>query len=65
MSAVLIVAEHCGGALNLSTAKVLSCARALGDAQADVLVLAADAAPVAAAAAGLVGVRRVLTVERP
>jgi electron transfer flavoprotein alpha subunit len=65
MSKVLIVAEHAAGALNLSTAKSLSCARALGDAEVDILVLAADAAPVAAAAAVLAGVRRVLTVERP
>jgi electron transfer flavoprotein alpha subunit len=65
MSAVLIVAEHASGLLNLSTAKTLSCARALGEAEVDVLVLSADAAPVAAAAARLAGVRRVLTVERP
>jgi electron transfer flavoprotein alpha subunit len=58
MSKVLIVAEHAAGALNLSTAKSLSCARALGDAEVDILVLAADAAPVAAAAAVLAGVRQ-------
>jgi electron transfer flavoprotein alpha subunit len=65
MSVVLVVAEHAHGLLNLSTAKTLSCARALGDAQVDIVVLAADAAPVAAVAARLAGVRRVLTVERP
>jgi electron transfer flavoprotein alpha subunit len=65
VSVVLIVAEHAAGVLNPSTAKTLSCARALGDAQVDILVLAAEAAPVAAAAAMLAGVRRVLTLERP
>jgi electron transfer flavoprotein alpha subunit len=65
MSKVLIIAEHAAGLLNPSTARAVSCAHGLGDAQVDILVLAADAAPVAALAAALAGVRRVLTVERP
>jgi len=65
MNVVLVVAEHAEGRLNPSTAKSLRCAHALGDTEVDILVLAADATPVAAAAAALAGVRRVLTVERP
>ena len=62
---VLIVAEHDGGRLNLSTAKCVSCARALSGAEITVLVCAANAAAVAAQAAQLAGVTRVLTVENP
>jgi electron transfer flavoprotein alpha subunit len=65
MIQVLIVAEHAGGRLNQSTAKCVSCALALGECAIDVAVLAEDAAPVAAEAAALKGVRRVLTLERP
>jgi len=62
---VLIVAEHDGAKLNPSTAKCVSCARALADAQITVAVCAADAAAVAAQAAQLAGVSRVLTLENP
>jgi electron transfer flavoprotein alpha subunit len=65
MIQVLIIAEHAGGRLNQSTAKCVSCALALGECAIDVAVLAEDAAPVAAEAAALKGVRRVLTLERP
>jgi electron transfer flavoprotein alpha subunit len=47
-ASVLIVAEHDGGKLNPSTAKCVSCARALAGAQLTVVVCAADAAGVAA-----------------
>ncbi|HEY1873138.1 MAG TPA: FAD-binding protein [Steroidobacteraceae bacterium] len=60
---ILIVAEHEGTKLNPSTAKCVSCARALADAEITVVVLAADAAAVAAEAAQLAGVARVLTIE--
>ena len=60
---ILIVAEHDGTKLNPSTAKCVSCARALADAEITVVVLAADAAAVAAQAAQLAGVARVLTIE--
>ena len=60
---ILIVAEHDGKKLNTSTAKCVRCARALADAELTVAVLAADAAAVAAQAAQLEGVSRVLTVE--
>ena len=60
---ILILAEHDGTKLNPSTAKCVTCARALADAEITVVVLAADAAAVAAQAAQLTGVARVLTVE--
>jgi len=60
---ILIVAEHDGGKLNPSTAKCVSCARARADAEVAVVVLAADAGAVAAEAAQLGGVNRVLTVQ--
>lgn len=62
MSKVLIIAEHHGGALNSATARCVSAALALKAASVDVLVLADDPAAVAAQAAALAGVTRVLTV---
>jgi electron transfer flavoprotein alpha subunit len=62
MSKVLIVAEHAGGKLNASTAKCVSAAQAMSPEAIDVLVLAADPATVAAEAAKIAGVARVLTV---
>lgn len=64
MSRLLIVAEHDGAKLNASTAKCVSCARAVPDAEITVLVLAADGAAVAAEAARLEGVAKVLRVDR-
>jgi electron transfer flavoprotein alpha subunit len=60
---VLIVAEHDGAKLNVSTAKCVSCARTLAGAEITVAVCATDAAAVAAQAAQLAGVARVLTLE--
>ncbi len=60
---ILIVAEHDGTKLNVSTAKCVSCARAVAGAELAVVVCATSAAPVAAQAAQLAGVARVLTVE--
>jgi electron transfer flavoprotein alpha subunit len=62
---VLIVAEHDGAKLNPSTAKCVTCARALPGAEIAVVVCAADSAAVAAQAAQLAGVSRVLTVDNP
>jgi electron transfer flavoprotein alpha subunit len=64
MSKILIIAEHGNGRLNPSTAKCVSCAAALGGASVDVAVLAAQTGPIAAEAASLNGVSRVLTLER-
>jgi electron transfer flavoprotein alpha subunit len=63
MSNILIVAEHDGARLNPSTPKCVSCAAKIGGAGIDVLVLATDGAAVAAQAAALAGVRKVLVVE--
>lgn len=62
MSKVLIVAEHLNGQLNASTAKCVSAAQALSPDAIDVVVLAADPDAVAAEAAQIAGVSRVLTV---
>jgi electron transfer flavoprotein alpha subunit len=60
---ILIIAEHDGTKLNPSTARCVTCARALSGAEITVAVLAAEVGPVAAEAAQLSGVNRVLTVE--
>jgi electron transfer flavoprotein alpha subunit len=65
MAKILIVAEHSGGKLNPSTAKCVACASKIEAADIDVVVLAASAGEVAAQAAALQGVKRVLTVENP
>jgi electron transfer flavoprotein alpha subunit len=62
---ILIVAEHDGAKLNPSTAKCVTCARALAGAEITVVVCAASAAAVAAQAAQLAGVTGVLTLENP
>src|SRR3546814_3806044 len=62
MSKVLIVAEHRDGKLNASTAKCVSAAQALSPEAIDIVVLAADPAAVAAEAAQIDGVSKVLTV---
>ena len=59
---VLIVAEHLDGKLNAATAKCVSAAQALKPDSIDVLVLAADPSSVAADAAQIAGVSRVLAV---
>jgi electron transfer flavoprotein alpha subunit len=64
MSKVLVIAEHNGAALNPSTAKCVACAKHIEGAEIDVAVFAASASVVAAEAAKISGVGRVLTVER-
>ncbi len=65
MNRVLIVAEHTDGKLNPAVAKCVSCAASLPDAEIDIAVLAKDGAAVAAAAAAIKGVARVLLVKNP
>ena len=65
MPKVLIVAEHDGARLNVSTARCVSCARALSGAEITIAVCAADTSAVAAQAARLEGVARVLAVANP
>jgi electron transfer flavoprotein alpha subunit len=64
MSKVLIVAEHLDGKLNASTARCVTCAKDFKAASIDVLVLAADVGAIAADAAKIDGVAKVLTVAR-
>ncbi len=65
MNRILVVAEHVGGKINASVAKCVSCAAAIPDAEISVVVLAVDGAAVAAAAATIGGVARVLLVRNP
>jgi electron transfer flavoprotein alpha subunit len=62
MSKILIIAEHLNGQLNQSTAKCVSCASKIAGATIDIVVLAADPAPIAAQAAAIAGVSRVRTI---
>ena len=64
MSKILVIAEHLDGKLNSSTARAVSAAVAVKPEAIDVLVLADNAAAVAAEAAKIDGVSRVLTIER-
>ena len=63
MSKILIIAEHDGQSLNPVTAKTVACAAEIDGATIDILVLAESAADIAAEAAALSSVSRVLTVE--
>jgi electron transfer flavoprotein alpha subunit len=65
MSKILIIAEHDGSRLNQATAKCVTCAAAVAGAEITVAVFAADGAAVAAQAAQLTGVARVLRVDHP
>jgi electron transfer flavoprotein alpha subunit len=65
MHKVLIVGEHDGKTLNPSTAKCITCAQSIPDAELSVVVLGADTAGVAAQAAALSSVKSVLRVDRP
>ncbi|RYZ73721.1 MAG: electron transfer flavoprotein subunit alpha/FixB family protein [Lysobacteraceae bacterium] len=65
MSKVLVIAEHLDGKLNAATAKTVSAALALKPDSIDIAVLAADPAAIAAEAAQIGGVARVLTVANP
>ena len=62
MSKILVIAEHDGTRLNPSTAKCVTCAAAVGG-SIDVLVLAVDGSAVAAQAATLEGVAKVLVAD--
>jgi electron transfer flavoprotein alpha subunit len=62
MSKVLVIAEHLDGKLNAATAKTVSAALALKPDSIDIVVLAGDPTAVAAEAAQIAGVAKVLTV---
>lgn len=65
MSKVLIVAEHLNGKLNSSTARCVTCAKAFNADSVDVLVLADAPEAIAAEAAAIAGVSKVLTIANP
>ncbi len=65
MSKVLVIAEHLNGQLNAATAKTVSAAQALSPEAIDIVVLADAPGAVAAQAAQIAGVTRVLTVANP
>jgi electron transfer flavoprotein alpha subunit len=62
---ILIVAEHDGRHLNPSTAKCVACATTIPDGELNVAVCAAETAELAAQAASLQGVGRVLALQHP
>lgn len=64
MSKILIIAEHDGATINPSTAKTVACAAAIEAAEIDIAVFAAAAESLAAEAAKIDSVARVLTIER-
>jgi electron transfer flavoprotein alpha subunit len=64
MSKILVIAEHLNGQLNPATARAVSAAAAVKPEAIDVLVLADSTDALAAEAARIEGVSRVLTVAR-
>lgn len=62
MSKILVIAEHLDGKLNSSTARAVSAAAAVNAAAIEVLVLADNVDAIAAEAAKIEGVTRVLTL---
>jgi electron transfer flavoprotein alpha subunit len=65
MHKVLIIGEHDGKALNPATAKCVTCAKSIPDAEISIALLGADTAAVAAQAAALANVKAVVRVDRP
>jgi electron transfer flavoprotein alpha subunit len=65
MHKVLIVGEHDGKALNPATAKCVTGAKGIPDAEITIAVLGGDTSAVAAQAGALAGVKSVLRVDRP
>ncbi|MHB8426003.1 MAG: electron transfer flavoprotein subunit alpha/FixB family protein [Gammaproteobacteria bacterium] len=63
MNRILVIAEHDGKKLNPATAKAVSCALAIGG-EIDIAVFAENTSAIAASAAKLKGVKRVLKIER-
>jgi electron transfer flavoprotein alpha subunit len=64
MHKILIVGEHDGKSLNPATAKCVTCAATVPEAEVTIAVLGADTAAVAAQAAAIAGVKTVLRVDR-
>jgi electron transfer flavoprotein alpha subunit len=64
MHKILIIGEHDGKTLNPATAKCVTCAKAIPDAEITIALLGADTSAVAAQAAAVSGVKSVLRVDR-
>jgi electron transfer flavoprotein alpha subunit len=64
MNKVLIVGEHDGKTLNPATAKCVTCASTIPDAEITIALLGKDTAAVSAQAAALAGVKSVLRIDR-
>ena len=63
MSKVLIIAEHDGKTLNAGIAKAVACAASIPDAEIDIAVFSVDGSSVAAQAAELKSVSKVLQID--
>lgn len=63
MAKILIIGEHDGESLNPSTPKCVSCAAGIEGSEIHIAVFAKDASAVAAKAAAIAGVSKVLTIE--
>ena len=65
MTKILLIAEHDGSTINLSTAKCVTCASEIPDAEIHVAVFAEDGANLASEIAGLTAVDKVIRVDNP
>lgn len=65
MSRILIIGEHDGQRLNQSTARCVACATAINPDGIEIVILADNPDAIAAEAAKLAGVAKVLTVSNP
>jgi len=65
MTKILIIAEHAEGSVNPSTAKCLSCAADIPDAEIHVAVFADDGAALASEIATLASVSTVIQIDNP
>jgi electron transfer flavoprotein alpha subunit len=64
MNKVLIIGEHDGKTLNPATAKCVTCAAAIPDAEITIALFGADTTAVAAQAASVAGVKFVVRIDR-
>lgn len=65
MANILIIGEHDGKTLNPATLKCVTCARTLAGAKVSIALLGTNTAAVAAQAAAVQGVEKVLRIDRP
>jgi electron transfer flavoprotein alpha subunit len=65
MHKVLIIGEHDGKTLNPATAKCVTCASSIPDAEVTIALFGANTAAIAGQAAAVAGVKSVLRVDRP